>query len=89
MPLAIATEEEAIARANSTRYGLSASVFTGNIERAFRVAERLEAGNVQVNHHYSADQSVPRGTPRRMSGTGFAGIAAYRAPKTIDVNLGF
>jgi acyl-CoA reductase-like NAD-dependent aldehyde dehydrogenase len=81
-------EDEALARANSTQYGLSASVFTGNIERAFRFADRLVAGNVQITHHYSADSHVPRGTPRRKSGTGLAGVGAYQAPKSIDVNLG-
>lgn len=85
----VSSEEEAIVRANSTQYGLAASVFTGSIERAYRVASALDAANVQVNHHYSADSSVPRGTPRKRSGTGFAGVAAYQAPKTIDINLGF
>jgi len=81
------SEDEAVARANSTRYGLSASVFTRDIDRAFRVAERLKAGNVQINHHYSADQTVPRGTPRGSSGIGFTGVHAYLAPKTVDVSL--
>lgn len=43
------TEEEAIAHANDSRYGLTASVWTADIRRGVRVAERLEAGTVMVN----------------------------------------
>ncbi|KEF58269.1 uncharacterized protein A1O9_06195 [Exophiala aquamarina CBS 119918] len=43
------TEEEVVARANDTEYGLYASVFSSNIDTALRVARALEAGNVGVN----------------------------------------
>jgi acyl-CoA reductase-like NAD-dependent aldehyde dehydrogenase len=43
------TEEEAVALANDSPYGLTASVWTGDIRRGERVAERLEAGTVMVN----------------------------------------
>lgn len=43
------TEEEAIARANDSPYGLTASVWTRDIRRGERVAERVEAGTVMVN----------------------------------------
>ncbi|MDR0242931.1 MAG: aldehyde dehydrogenase [Burkholderia sp.] len=43
------TEEEAIAMANDTIYGLMASVFTGNLGRAHRVSAALQAGTVAVN----------------------------------------
>jgi succinate-semialdehyde dehydrogenase/glutarate-semialdehyde dehydrogenase len=43
------TEEEAIERANDSPYGLTASVWTDDIRRGARVAERLEAGTVMVN----------------------------------------
>lgn len=42
-------EEEAIALANETRYGLGSIVFTKDKNRATRVAARLEAGNVEIN----------------------------------------
>lgn len=43
------TEDEAIAKANDTEFGLYAAVYTQNIDRAMRVASALEAGTVGVN----------------------------------------
>lgn len=43
------TEEEAVARANETPYGLAASLWTGSLSRAHRVSQRLVAGTVSVN----------------------------------------
>jgi succinate-semialdehyde dehydrogenase/glutarate-semialdehyde dehydrogenase len=45
----VESEEEAIARANDSRYGLSAYVFTGDRMKGRRIAESLEAGTVMVN----------------------------------------
>lgn len=55
------TEEEAIALANASRYGLAASVFTDSIRRAQRVSERLVAGTVTINAVDAIDVSVPFG----------------------------
>jgi aminomuconate-semialdehyde/2-hydroxymuconate-6-semialdehyde dehydrogenase len=62
------TEDEAVALANSTRYGLAATVFTGSRERATRVAARLVAGTVWVNCFFVRDLSAPFG------GAGQSGI---------------
>ncbi|KAJ3489893.1 hypothetical protein NLG97_g5900 [Lecanicillium saksenae] len=43
------TEAEAVAKANDTEYGLYAAVYTKDLDRAMRVASRLEAGTVGVN----------------------------------------
>jgi aldehyde dehydrogenase (NAD+) len=43
------TEEEAVAIANATPYGLAACVWSGDAERALRVAEQLRVGTVQIN----------------------------------------
>ena len=45
----VANEEEAIARANDSIFGLSAAVFSGDTEHAARVASRLQAGGVSIN----------------------------------------
>lgn len=52
-----ADEEEAIAIANDTDFGLSSYVYSGNPERIMRVARRLEAGMVNVNGNYISSGS--------------------------------
>jgi len=56
-----ADEAEAVRMANGVRYGLSASVWTRDLDRAHRVSERLEAGMVWVNTWLLRDLRVPFG----------------------------
>jgi aminomuconate-semialdehyde/2-hydroxymuconate-6-semialdehyde dehydrogenase len=62
------SEDEAVALANGTRYGLAATVFTGSRSRAERVAARLVAGTVWVNCFFVRDLRAPFG------GAGQSGI---------------
>ncbi|MDZ4852382.1 MAG: aldehyde dehydrogenase family protein [Pirellulaceae bacterium] len=55
------TEEEAIAMANDTEYGLANSVWTKDIARASRVAESMVAGNSWINAHNVFAHGVPYG----------------------------
>ena len=55
------SEEEAIARANDTEYGLVAYVYTGNIKRAIRVIEGLETGMVGLNQGMVSNPAAPFG----------------------------
>ncbi|HEY1336384.1 MAG TPA: succinic semialdehyde dehydrogenase [Bryobacteraceae bacterium] len=48
------TEDEAVERVNATRYGLSASIWTRNKSKGFRLARRIRAGSVNVNEAYAA-----------------------------------
>jgi aminomuconate-semialdehyde/2-hydroxymuconate-6-semialdehyde dehydrogenase len=66
------TEEEAVALANSTRFGLAATVVTSGDERAERVAGRLVAGTVWVNCFFVRDLRAPFGGSRE-SGVGREG----------------
>ena len=54
-------EAEAIAIANGSTYGLQASVWSDNINRAHRVARALRAGTVHVNSYDEDDITVPFG----------------------------
>lgn len=54
-------EDEAIALANDTEYGLSGSIYTENLGRALRVARRVEAGNLSVNSHAAVRYWTPFG----------------------------
>jgi acyl-CoA reductase-like NAD-dependent aldehyde dehydrogenase len=62
------SEDEAVALANSTKYGLAATVFTGARERASRVSAQLVAGTVWVNCFFVRDLRAPFG------GAGQSGI---------------
>ncbi len=74
------SEDEAVALANDSEFGLGAAVWTRDLARAFRVAERIEAGIVWVNTHHRNDPSSPWGGAKPASGVGSEnGIDAYHA----------
>ena len=53
------TEEQALALANDSRYGLGAAVWTRDLSCAHRVSRRLKAGSVFVNNYNDGDMTVP------------------------------
>jgi succinate-semialdehyde dehydrogenase/glutarate-semialdehyde dehydrogenase len=57
----VSSEAQAIKVANASVYGLSASIWTGDVERAHRLAERIEAGSVFVNRISESDPRAPVG----------------------------
>ncbi len=79
------TPDEAVALANNTRYGLAASVWTENVNRAFEVAARIKAGVVWINSTNQFDAASGFGGYRE-SGFGREGgregMAEYRAVET-------
>jgi len=85
------TEEEAIRLANETSYGLAASVYTRDLDAAFRVARALRAGTVGVNAYSEGDITTPFGGYKQ---SGFGGrdkgleaFDQYTEKKTIWVTL--
>jgi succinate-semialdehyde dehydrogenase/glutarate-semialdehyde dehydrogenase len=88
--IAFATEEEAIAAANDTEYGLVAYVFTQDLARAFRVVEALETGMIGLNQGMVSNAQAPFGGVKQ-SGFGreggYEGIEEYLETKYIAVNL--
>jgi succinate-semialdehyde dehydrogenase/glutarate-semialdehyde dehydrogenase len=85
------SEEEAIAAANATEYGLVAYVFTRDINRAFRVIESLETGMIGFNQGMVSNAGAPFGGVKQ-SGFGREGgpegIEEYLETKYIAMNLG-
>lgn len=82
------TEAEAIAMANDSQYGLGATVWTGNLARAHRVAQAVKAGAVGINCWAPIDPRLPWGGVKA-SGIGrecgLAGVLAYTEEKVITV----
>lgn len=72
------TEEEAIALANSTPYGLSSGLQTSDVSRAHRVSARLDAGIVWVNGWALLDPAVPFG------GTKQSGFGREYGPEALE-----
>ncbi|KAK6825907.1 Aldehyde dehydrogenase [Apiospora arundinis] len=85
------TEDEAVALANDSTYGLAAMVFTENIKVAHRTAARLQSGMVYINESNNVDWKLAfRGSKQSGLGTelGESGLDAYLEDKVIHVNLG-
>ena len=85
-----ADEDEAIAAANNTEFGLVAYVYTRDLKRALRVVERLETGMVGLNQGMVSNASAPFGGIKQ-SGFGreggYEGIEEYLETKYVAVNL--
>jgi succinate-semialdehyde dehydrogenase/glutarate-semialdehyde dehydrogenase len=59
--VAFETEEEAVAKANDTEFGLVSYVYTSDLKRALRVCERLEAGMIGLNQGMVSNPAAPFG----------------------------
>ena len=83
-------EDEAITIANSTPYGLAAGVYTSDVSRAHRMARRLDAGMVFINHYGCYDFASPFGGFRQ-SGWGKEmarqSLEAYTKTKSVWVKI--
>jgi betaine-aldehyde dehydrogenase len=85
-----ATEEEAIAIANDTDYGLAAGVWSRDINRAIRVVRALRCGITWINTYHPTFNEMPWGGYKQ-SGSGrelgLHGIEAYLETKQVNINL--
>ncbi|HYL00789.1 MAG TPA: betaine-aldehyde dehydrogenase [Steroidobacteraceae bacterium] len=88
--LEFSDEEEVIARANATEFGLAAGVFTSDLTRAHRVIARLQAGTCWINHYNVTPIELPFGGVK-MSGlgreNGRAAIEHYTQLKSVYVAM--
>ncbi|HEX4998642.1 MAG TPA: aldehyde dehydrogenase family protein [Terriglobia bacterium] len=83
--------DDAIRRANHTRYGLGGSVWTTNLARGAEIAARLEVGTAWVNQHVTPEPSIPFGGAKE-SGFGreysALGLKSYMEAQVISVARG-
>lgn len=83
-------EEEVIEMANSTQYGLSASIFTENISKGHRVAAKIDSGVVWINTWLLRDLRIPFGG-MKSSGVGreggFKSLQFFTEPKNVCVKI--
>jgi len=89
--LEFSEEEEVIARANATEFGLAAGVFTNDLTRAHRVIAQLQAGTCWINHYNVTPIELPFGGVK-MSGlgreNGRAALEHYTQLKSVYVAMG-
>ncbi|MBL8190958.1 MAG: aldehyde dehydrogenase family protein, partial [Acidobacteria bacterium] len=84
------SEEEAIALANNSIYGLSAYAFTGNLDRTFRLMESLEAGTIGINDGVPSTSNAPFGGMKQSGWgreLGSEGLDAYLETKHVSLGL--
>ena len=78
-------ETEALQLANGVEFGLAGAVWTSDIQRALRVAGKMEAGQIYINGYYSPAMSESPAVGHKRSGVGEAGYLKYTVPKTVFV----
>ena len=86
--LRFADVDDVVARANACEFGLGASVWGADVDRAYEVALRLEAGTVWINKHLDLQFDVPfRGAKQSGLGVefGLEGLEEYTQAKVINV----
>ena len=84
--LSFDTDDEAVALANDTEYGLAAGVYSDDVRRARRVADRLDAGQVFINRYGQYDFASPFGGFKRSGWgkeMGHQSLTAYTRTKAI------
>ena len=54
-------EEDAVQRANATQWGLGGSVWSSDLDKAYALAEKMEAGTIWINKHSELDPTIPFG----------------------------
>jgi len=82
------SESEVVKQANDTKYGLAAGIWTGDMDRALRLSEKIEAGTIWINTYREHAFEAPFGGYKK-SGVGrekgIEGINEYLQPKSVRI----
>jgi len=79
---------DAVARANASPYGLGGSIWSGDLDQAYALAEEMESGTIWINKHAELDPSIPFGGARQSGlGTelGQEGLEEFTQLKMINI----
>ena len=86
--ISFSSDEDVIARANASEYGLGGSVWSSNVARASAIAERIESGQVWVNQHMAIGPHIPMAGFKN-SGLGVEqsveGLAEYTQVQVVNI----
>ena len=86
--MSLSSEEEAVARANATSWGLGGSIWSSEPERAYALAEQMDAGTVWINKHAELDPTIPFGGAKQSglgSELGQDGLEEFTQRKIINM----
>ena len=84
------TEAEAVERANNSNFGLSAYVFTNNLDRAFRLMESIESGMMGINDGVPTTSQAPFGGVKQSGWgreLGTEGMEAFLETKHVSLAI--
>ncbi len=84
------SEDDVLGRANASRYGLAAGVWTSDLRKAHRMAASLQAGTVWINAYNMMDPTAPFGGFKESGfgrDLGVDAVRSYTHPKTVWVGL--
>jgi acyl-CoA reductase-like NAD-dependent aldehyde dehydrogenase len=87
--LSFSSDEDAVARANASDWGLGGSVWSTDLDRAYALAERMDSGTVWVNKHAELDPTIPFGGAKQSglgSELGQQGFEEFTQRKVINLS---
>jgi acyl-CoA reductase-like NAD-dependent aldehyde dehydrogenase len=89
--LSFSSDDEAVARANASDWGLGGSVWSADLDRAYELADKMDSGTVWINKHAELDPTIPFGGAKQSgmgSELGQQGFEEFTQRKVINLSKG-